>query len=98
MLSESNFIDVEARVRGNTTPAALTSGMLIFFGFMMFDGPTGEGMFLAGGTLFHYALQLGGLAMVAVAVMSAIGTPYALFTDAIVSGLVGLSLCASAAL
>ncbi len=98
ILSEHEYIDVEARVRCNTTPASLTAGMLIFFGFMVHGGPTGDGMFLAGDTLFHYALRVGGLAMVAVAVMSAIGTPYALFTDAIVSGLVGMSLCVSAAL
>jgi len=97
-LSESEYIDVEARVRANITPATLTAGMLIFFGYMVFGPPTGDGMFLAGDTLFHYALQLGGFGMIAVAVMSAIGTPYALFTDAIVSGLVGLSLCAGAAL
>ncbi len=97
-MSAATYVDVEARVRSNTTAASLTAGTLIFFGFMVFDGPSGEGLFHTGDVLFHIALRLGGLTMIAVAILSAIGTPYALFTDAIVSGLTGMALCVSAAL
>lgn len=91
-------VDIEQRVRENTNPAAFTGALLLVFGFFVYSGPSGEGLFRLGDTIFLAGLRLGGLAMIGVAVWSAFGHLPALLGDAVVSTLVGLALFISAIL
>lgn len=89
-----DVLDVEAYVRQRTGHAGIVAGLLIFFGFFCFGGPTGSGGFYAGDLLFHCALRLGGLGMVGVAIWMSIGIRSALVGDGILSALIGLLLAA----
>ena len=88
-------VDIEQRVRENTSPAAITGAILLVYGFFVCSGPSGEGIFRTGDAIFLLGLRVGGLAMIGVAVWSAFGHLPALLADAVVSALVGLALIIS---
>ncbi len=82
-------LDLESCVRSNTGSAALTAGLLIFFGFFWLDVQSGTDAFSQAATVFVYTLRLGGLAMALVAGWCSFGQPLALLGDAIVSCIIG---------
>jgi hypothetical protein len=90
--------DVEARVRGNVGSVGIAAGLLIFFGFFYIARPVGDGVGGYGALTLYFTLRLGGLAMAGIAVWCSLGHPLALFFDAVVSGLIGLSLVVSGVL
>jgi len=83
-------IDPFERARANTGPAAFAAGLLLFFGFFYLSVPSPDDWFSRAGLVFVYTLRVGGLAMVAIAVWSAIGHPPVLLADCMVSCLIGL--------
>jgi len=93
-----DVLDVEVYVRHRAGHAGFAAGLLIFFGFFWFGGPTGTGLFHLGDSIFHYTLRLGGLAMVGIAIWSSIGMRSALVGDGVLSVLIGGLLAISAVL
>lgn len=83
----------ERLVQTNTMPAAFSAGIMILCGYFAFALPaqtdTLVGMV---NTWFVYALRIGGVGMVAAAVVCAVGHPAGLLIDAVVSFLAGVIL------
>lgn len=94
----STPLDMGQRVRDNAGSAALTGALLVVYGFFMFAGANGTGIFRTGEVIFLLSMKVGGLAMLGVAIWSAFGHLPALLGDAVVSSLVGLGLIISAIL
>ncbi|UCE61157.1 MAG: hypothetical protein JSU63_05290 [Phycisphaerales bacterium] len=96
----SRTSDVSARVRANTGAAAFTGALLVVIGFFWFDGPLDSdvGLLRAGNTLFLWALRLGGLALIGVAVACSIGVRLALLLHGLTSSLIGIFVVLSAIL
>ncbi|MFQ5463205.1 MAG: hypothetical protein ACE5E5_11340 [Phycisphaerae bacterium] len=87
-----SIADLEERVRSNMQPAAITAGLLILFGFFAYGMPEGDTLFSKANLWLVYALRIGGIAMVIVAIWSSIGHGFALLADAVVSMAVGAVL------
>jgi len=97
---DSSSHDAAALVRQNTVSAAIAAGALLYFafsggGYELSDGDT---LFDIGGRVFVRTLQIGGFAMAAAALWCMTGMVVALLFDAIVSIIIGLSFCVSAAM
>jgi len=98
--SKPVLVDVEARVRGNTGPAAFAGAILVFFGYFWFSGAgeTDAGSAVPGQNMLVFTLRLGGLLMIAIAVWCSIGVPLALLLDAALSVVIGAFIVLSAGL
>ncbi|MCH7527422.1 MAG: hypothetical protein IID39_08300 [Planctomycetes bacterium] len=81
---------VTARVRQNAFSAAIAAALMLYYGFGGGEWiyPE-EGFARAGGYVFVFTLKIGGLAMLASALGSALGTLHALVFDAVCSILIG---------
>ena len=88
--SHKPVMDLEARVRANTGPAALAAGLLIFFGFFSIERPEGSDLWAKAAVVFYHTIRWGGLAMVGLAAWSSLGDGPALFADAVVSCIIGV--------
>lgn len=86
------FVDVESRVRANTSRAGFIAGMLIFLGFFVLGGAVGTPIYVASAKILLVALRVGGLVMVGVAIWTAVGSPIAMLLDSGVCGVLGVTL------
>ncbi|MHC5110886.1 MAG: hypothetical protein ACYTHJ_13535 [Planctomycetota bacterium] len=88
--------DVGSRARMNTQASAFTAGMMILFGYFYFLIPESPSNLVENANVwFVYALRIGGLLMVAVAVLCSLGHSLGLLMDAIISTTVGVVLLAT---
>lgn len=84
------IIDLATSVRSNTAGAAISAGLMIFFGFIFLDEPSaGSGWYSVGASLLFFALRVGGLVMVGVSAWLSLGHLPALAANAAASIILG---------
>lgn len=89
MHNDQQQIEILSRVRRNAGSAAIAAALMLYFGFVYLQEPTGTDLFNWAGWIFYHTLRIGGIIMAILAGWSLIGQPIVMAIDALVSVVIG---------